>query len=79
MTGNPDGKNIQKNDPLLKRTSAVWIFYSRKLKVTLMRMCNTHDSICLWCNLGLVDHRAWAVIGNNTKSKSKISSIMASL
>ena len=32
---------------LLKGMYAVWIFYGRKLKATLMRMCNTHDLFSL--------------------------------
>ena len=66
----------------VKGTYAVWIGYDRKLpkmKVTLMRMCNTHNSICLWCYLGLIDLNASAVISNNPKHESNISSNMSSL
>ena len=46
----------------------------RKLKVTLMHMCNTHNSICLRCILGLKKYCECAVIGHNQKHESKISS-----
>ena len=50
-----------------------------KLKVTLRRMCNIHNSTCLWCILGLIELHVCAVIGNNPRHKSKISSSMPSL
>ena len=42
----------------------------RKFNVTLMCMC-TNNSICLWYILGLIDHHACAVIGNNPKHENK--------
>ena len=51
----------------------------RKLKVTLMRMFDTHNSISLWYILGLIDNHECAVIGNYSKHESKISSSIPSL
>ena len=49
---------------VLKGMYPVWICYGRKLSgVDVI----PHNSICLWCILGQVDHHACAVIGNNPK------------
>ena len=50
-----------------------------KLKVTLMRMCNIHNSIRLGRIFGLTDNHACAFISNNPKHESKISSSIPSL
>ena len=48
----------------LKEIYAVWICSSRKLKVTLMCMCNTRNSIFFWSIFGRIDrpscmHSQW--------------------
>ena len=63
-----------KNQSMLKGMYAVWICYGRKLKVTQMRMCNTHKSICLWCILGLMilTHAQSLAIIQNMKVDSRV-------
>ena len=61
---------------ILKWMIAVWIWYDRKLpEVDLI----PHNSICLRCNIGKIVHRDCAVIGNNPKHESELSSSTSSL